>query len=152
MKLQYYIFLFCMFLFLSCKKTDKERETQTISNGIEQLKLKSNTNWLIILPGMGCTGCIQEGEAFVKDNLSNPNIFFIVTNLRSLKILQQKIGKKIQGLPNVFIDHKNIFAIPTSNRVYPCIVQLNKGKIIDHEFQSPSNGQAFEQLKLKATL
>lgn len=142
----------CLFLFLSCKKTDKERETESIKDGMEQLKLSEKTDWLVILPGLGCTGCIQEGEAFVKDNIANPKIFFVVTKLQSLKILQQKIGTKIEGRPNVFIDTKSTFSIPTSNGIYPCIVQLENGKIIDHEFQSPRNGQAFEQLKMKTTL
>jgi hypothetical protein len=146
------LFMLCLFLLLSCKKTDKERETQSISDGMEQLKLNERTNWLVILPGMGCTGCIQEGEAFVKENITNPRIFFVVTKLQSLKILQQKIGRKIEGLPNVFIDTKNSFTVPTSNGIYPCIVHLKNGKIMDHEFQSPRNGQAFEQLKLKTTL
>jgi hypothetical protein len=141
-----------LFLFLSCKKTDKERETQSINAGIEQLKLGNNINWLIILPNMGCTGCIQEGEAFMKDNITNAKIFFVVTKLQSLKILQQKIGRKIVDLPNVFIDRNNTFSIPTSNGIYPCIVQLKNGNTINYEFQSPSNGQAFEQLKLKTTL
>lgn len=144
--------LLCLFLFLSCKKTDKERETLSISNAMEQLKLNEKPTWVVILPGLGCTGCIQEGEAFVKNNITNPRIFFVVTQLQSLKIFQQKIGKKIEGLPNVFIDTKNKFVIPTSNGIYPCIVQLKNGKIIEHEFQSPSNGQAFEQLHLKTNL
>ena len=144
--------LLCLFLFLSCEKTDKERETLSISNAMEQLKLNEKPTWVVILPGLGCTGCIQEGEAFVKDNITNPKIFFVVTQLQSLKILQQKIGKKIEGLPNVFIDTKNKFVIPTSNGIYPCIVQLKNGKIIEHEFQSPSNSLAFEQLHLKTNL
>jgi hypothetical protein len=147
-----FLLVFFVFSFFACKKTDQQREAESIQQAMKHIHLKSTTDWLVVLPGLGCTGCIQEGEAFVKDNINNSKIFFVITKFQSLKILQQKIGKKIVGLPNVYIDSLNSFAVPTSNGIYPCIAQLKGEEIIKHEFQSPRNGQAFEQLRLKSTL
>lgn len=76
----------------------------------------------------------------------------MITKLESLKMLQQKIGMKIDGPSNIYIDRKNTFQLATSNAIYPCIVKIVNGKAIDHQFQSPKNSGAFEQLKMKTGL
>lgn len=133
----------------SCKKSVKEIETAYLSSAFDNLNLNlaNHTKWIVILPGLGCHGCIQEGEAFMKDNVENPDILFILTNISSLKILQQKIGVQVNDLPNVYIDRENSLKIPTNNNIYPCIIRIENGKIIAHEFQSPNNSAAFIKLK-----
>ncbi|MCO5238135.1 MAG: hypothetical protein M9933_17900, partial [Chitinophagaceae bacterium] len=71
----------------------------------------------------------------------------VLTKVQSLKILQQKIKNSIWGRKNVYIDKDGYFDIPTNNSIYPIIVQIKGGKAVAHQFQSPSNGQAFEWLK-----
>lgn len=93
-----------------------------------------------------CHGCIQEAEAFMKDNIENNDILFILTKISSIKILQQKIGIKVSEQPNVYIDKTDDFSIPTDNSIYPCIIKMEKGQMLDHEFQSPKNGGAFAKL------
>ena len=131
---------------LSCKKSLKDIETDHLSNAISKVRLDQDFNWVVVLPGLGCHGCIQEGEAFVRDHVKNQQILFVLTKISSLKILQQKIGIKAKDFPNVYIDRNNFFTIPTGNSVYPCIIKMEKGKVIDHEFQSPENGAAFAKL------
>jgi len=75
------------------------------------------------------------------------NILFVLTNISSLKILQQKIGIQIKNCPNVYIDRENIFDVHTDNSFYPCIARIENGKIVEHEFQSPKNGAAFYNLR-----
>lgn len=149
----YYLML-TMALFFLChcnfvKKSDADAETQFIYAGIKKVNLGTTEEWIVILPGLGCNGCIQEGEAFMRDYIDSTNIFFILTKVQSLKILQQKIEKKISGRPNIFIDKDGIFNLPTHNVIYPCIVQLKEGNILKIQFQSPENGQAFEWLKMQ---
>lgn len=140
------IILALFILHTSCKKNDKEIETEHLTAAIEQVKLNRDFKWIVILPGMGCHGCIQEGEAFMRDNI-NSSILFVLTKISSMKILQQKTGIKFEEHHNVYIDRENIFDIPTENSIYPCIIRMNKGQIADHEFQSPQNGSAFRKLK-----
>ncbi|MBW8683886.1 hypothetical protein [Chitinophaga rhizophila] len=144
------IILCCLMLSmitLSCEQTDANKEGTIIEDGIKELKLKPQYDWLVIMPGLGCRGCIQEAEAFMRDYLDKPEILFVLTKVQSLKILEQKIGKELHSRQNVYIDKQGYFDIPTNNTIYPCIVQLDKGKVVEHQFQSPENGQAFQLLK-----
>lgn len=131
----------------SCKKEEKEIEHDYIETTIKKFNINSNIKWIVILPGLGCQGCIQEGEAFMKDNINNKDALFILTKIESFKILQNKLDIKLKDHPNVIIDKKSDFQFPTDNGVYPCIITLDNGKIKDHTFQSPKNGTAFQNLK-----
>jgi hypothetical protein len=130
----------------SCKKNDKEIEIENLTAAIKQSNVKGDFKWIVVLPGLGCHGCIQEGEAFMRDNIHS-DILFVLTKISSLKILQQKTGIMIEEFPNIYIDRENIFDLPTENSIYPCIIRIKNGKIADHEFQSPQNRAAFRKLK-----
>ena len=132
--------------FVCCKKSEKELEKESLEIIIETVPVNDFTKWIIILPGMGCHGCIQEGEAFMKDNVNNKDILFVLTKTESLKILQNKLEIKLKEHTNIYIDSKESF-----NFIYPCIVHLENGKIKSHEFQSPGNN-AFEKLKNRLLL
>lgn len=146
-----YVTLICLItasIFMgSCAKTDADKENEIIQSGVNDIKLGPQYNWVVVLPGPGCKGCIQEAEAFMRDYLDRQNILFVLTKVQSLKILHQKIRNSISGRKNVYIDKDGYFDIPTNNSIYPIIVQIKDGKAIAHQFQSPSNGQAFEWLK-----
>jgi hypothetical protein len=131
----------------SCKKSIRETENDNLTAAMAKLNINKQTKWLVVLPGLGCHGCIQEGEAFMKKYVTNTNILFVLTNISSLKILQQKIGVQLKHCPNVYIDRKNIFDIHTENHFYPCIARIENGKVVEHEFQSPKNGAAFYNLR-----
>ena len=132
---------------ISCKKEDKGIEAIFLATSIENLTIDSPIKWIVILPELGCRGCIQEGEDFMQKYIDNKGILFILTKIESLKILQKKIDIKLKGRSNVYIDKNSMFNIPTNNNVYPCIVQMEKGKIKSYEFQSPKNREAFDKLK-----
>lgn len=152
MKNNYLLVLFILIFSVSCKQSPANKEKEFIASNVTTLALGEKVDWVVILPNLGCPGCIQEGEAFMRDHLEDPNVFFVITQLQSVKILQQKIGKKITGRANVLIDQDKKFDIPGENKIYPCIVQLDKGKMTGYQFQSPKNGQAFEQLSMKTAL
>lgn len=141
------IILILLMTIASCKQTDAGKEDLVIEDGIKEIKLRPEYDWLVIMPGLGCRGCIQEAEAFMRDYIEKPHILFVLTKVQSLKILEQKIGKDLHNRGNVYIDKQGYFDIPTNNTIYPCIVQLNKGKAVQHQFQSPANGKAFQLLK-----
>lgn len=136
-------------ILFSCKKKEKEVEHDYLETIIDKVNVTNNIKWIVLLPGLGCHGCIQEGEAFMKKSIMNRDVLFILTKIESFKILQNKLEIKLSEHPNVYIDKKNQFKIPSNNSVYPCIIEIKKGKVIKHEFQSPNNAQAFENLKSK---
>ena len=96
------------------------------------------------MPGLGCNGCIQEAEAFMKTHVTDKRILFVLTNLSSLKILQLKIGIKIDEHDNILVDKNGLFEITTNNRIYPCIIEMKEGKVVSHSFQSPRNEAFFK--------
>ena len=77
-------------LFISCKEKTEEIEKNFLSKSLEQIDIPMNYQWIVIIPGAGCHGCIQEGELFMKRNIENQNILYILTKTSSVKILQQK--------------------------------------------------------------
>jgi hypothetical protein len=147
MKKHLYILLTIICVLNSCKKSTKEIESSYLSSAISNLNIDNRIKWIVVLPGLGCNGCIQEAEAFMRDNIELRDVFFVLTNISSLKILQQKIGVKVKNCSNVYVDNENLFKIPTDNCAYPCIIEYRQNKYVNHEFQSPRNGDAFRKLK-----
>jgi thioredoxin-related protein len=125
-------------------KNPEKTELNFLTHAIEQIQADGQYQWVVILPGMGCHGCIQEGEFFMKDYITNRQILFVLTKTSSLKILQQKTEIRISEHPNIYVDKYNLFDIPTENKIYPCVVYLKEGKIIKHSFQSPGNPTIYQ--------
>ena len=48
----------------------------------------------MIISNVGFGGCISESEAFLKRNI-NDSIFFVFTNISSLKALRLRMGDKL---------------------------------------------------------
>lgn len=141
--------LFLMFLEISCKDSVKIEEEVFLKNAIVQINSVSQYNWIVILPGLGCHGCIQEGEYFMKKNIEYTKILFVLTNISSLKIFQQKTGIQINKHSNIYIDRNNHFRLPTQNAIYPCIIQISNGNLFNYSFQSPTSASF---LKLKKNI
>ena len=115
-----------LFLFASCEDKIEKKEKIFLSNAIERLSVNQQYEWVILLPGIGCHGCIQEAEFFMKKHISNEKILFVLTN----------------------IDRNNQFKLPTDHSIYPCVIQVNKGKLQQYAFQSPKTPALYNLEKL----
>lgn len=148
-----YILNFVTILFLltitSCSKKQEEIEFDFLYQKIENFDVKENIKWIVVLPGLGCKGCIQEGEEFMRSNIAEKQVLFVLSKVESIKLLQQKIGINIKDHDNIYIDRNNYFDLPTDNTIYPLIIELEKRKMINYEFQSPKNGMAFSKFSEK---
>lgn len=144
-----YALLLLLVCGMACKeKSVKEKEADYVHEIVNSLPVKKTQyKWLVILPGLGCHGCIQEAEMFMQQNIANSNILFVLTKVESLKILQNKIDIKLNEHPNVYLDKENTIRIPSDNSIYPCIVQLKDGEAVNYQFQAPYNSQAFARLE-----
>lgn len=139
------VFLLTLFL-VSCKAGTEKDEMKYLTDALGQLNIDHQFDWVVVLPGLGCHGCIQEGEFFMKENISNTKILFVLTNISSLKILQQKINIRVSDHSNIYVDRDNLFKITTENAIYPCIIQMKNGMILQYSFQSPKT-TAFYNLR-----
>lgn len=115
-----------------------------LTNAINQVPIDNHYKWVVILPGLGCHGCIQEGEYFLKSHVDNNEILFVLLKTPSLKILQQKVEVNLLDRQNVLIDKELLFNIPTQNNIYPCVVSLKDGKVVKHSFQSPETTALYD--------
>ena len=140
------LLIILIILATSCNKSPEKMEREYFSSAIKQVKVNNDCQWIVVLPGLGCHGCIQEAEYFMKEHIADERILFILTKISSLKILQQKTEILFSEHSNVYIDRDNLFDISTDNSIYPCIIQLKGGEILKHSFQSPSNA-AFHQME-----
>jgi len=141
------IFILLILSVTACRQGSEKIERETLNNAIKEAGINSNHyRWMVVLPSLGCNGCIQEGEAFMKENITDTHILFILTNISSLKILQQKTNIRISEHSNIFVDRNNLFDIPTNNRIYPCVAELKDGKVFSHLFQRPQSA-AFVHLE-----
>lgn len=141
------ILLLC--LTAGCQKKDSTTEEEQYTKAIDAIPSSRNKDWVVVLPGLGCHGCIQEGELFMQQYIEDKSILFVLTKIESIKILKQKIGIRLNGRDNIYIDRNGLFDISTQNSVYPCIIEMKNGAISKFGFQSPVNSTAFEQLKTK---
>jgi hypothetical protein len=123
----------------SCHKSPEKIERDFLNKAIERIDANHEYQWIVILPGLGCHGCIQEAEVFMQQYITDRRILFVLTKMSSLTILQQKTEVRIDEHPNIYVDREKRFDIPTDNRIYPCIVYMNDGKMDDYFFQCPGN-------------
>lgn len=143
------ITLVVLSLFLqSCTKSNAEIEKEEIqlfiNNNSDKIK---GYDYMVVLPGLGCHGCIQEAEVFMQNYINNQKIVFVLTKIESLKILQQKIGIKLSEHKNILLDQNQNFNISTPNTIYPCIARVDNESVKSYGFQSPANSEAFSNLK-----
>lgn len=96
----------------------------------------------MIISNVGCGGCISESEAFLKRNI-NDSIFFVFTNISSLKARRLRMGDKLLQ-KNVYVDENNDFLF-NDERIdsYPVVLQVSNPKKVEWDFGDPGN--SFEQ-------
>jgi hypothetical protein len=119
------------------RNKDKSNIAENILNNLMEIDKFNQRNYThaVIIPGSGCTGCISEAESFFKEN-KNENIFFIFTDIFSIKELRLKL--KDLDMDNVFIDEKSLFYIEDEEKnKYPVIVNLMDKNNIKYKIFEP---------------
>ena len=143
------VWKYCVLFFLLCTSCHigDTKEKSALDRMVKQLKRISNYNkgtftHIVVIPNVGCGGCISESEAFLKRN-TNDSIFFVFTNISSLKALRLRMGDKLQQR-NVYVDENNDFLF-NDERIdsYPIVLQVNNPKKVEWDFLEPGN--SFEQ-------
>lgn len=151
---------FLFFLLLSMVMVSCRGNNETTKEIVEYYEKKGITfdkevECCVILPEVGCEGCIAAGvqlfldnkESFLKTQKKNRIVF---TMVNSLKMLLRTLELSSLEDFNCYLDLKNDYSVVGENSIYPLILHLKDGKITKAEFQSPySNdviGQLYEEL------
>jgi hypothetical protein len=147
MKNNYLLLLLLVISWTCCKsdKVDKHCFTEALSEYYSNIEL-TEVDYIVIIPNQGCGGCITASEEFYNEHKASKNIKFIFTNVISRKIL----NKKVQiSLYNTSIDINNTMlkAYPKGKNIYPCILKLKNGVIVEIAYQSPEEN-GFNKLNM----
>ncbi|UOY05773.1 hypothetical protein L0P88_17755 [Muricauda sp. SCSIO 64092] len=145
------VFIIFSCICVSCKNHNDDPELKAIKSFMENINMDLTQQWIVILPGLGCQGCIKEAEIFMKENIENDNILFVLTKIESIKTLENKTNLRLKDYSNIYLDIRDELNIPTNNTIYPCVVKIKNGIIEGYEFQSPQNSSAFVKLKHQIT-
>lgn len=127
---------FAIIFMFSCSNP-KEKYINNVCIELNKLssQIINNYSYIIIIPGSGCSGCITEAENFYMNNKENKNIFFIYTDILSIKSIKLKAGKDVTEKANVYFDINNIFLSNDYNEnIYPLIFNIKNKKNINYHF------------------
>ena len=123
----------------SCQR-DKFKGLEKSISYLEQKNIDHCISRIIIIPNAGCNGCITIAENFYKQHFHRKDLFFIFTNISSLKLLKLKLNIDLAAQENTYIDAENRFS-QHRNAMYPVSILYNckSRKIASVEFQKPGN-------------
>ena len=132
----YISLLFVLLLTCISCQSDIDRFQQYL-DGNEHLKITSAVDFVIIIPGAGCGGCISYVEEFYKENKDLQSVVYIFTSFISKKMLALKIGATYSA--NTYIDEENevMDCYPRDKKIYPCILEIADGVVKNIYYQSP---------------
>jgi len=157
-----YLLLILMFLCLFSCTSINEKKVQPRDANLDSLlssikavdkQFSPDTRSVyLILPNEGCEGCISTAEQYVLSNFKkNENMKFIFTRITSKKILKAKLTDSVLRYPNILLDTINLISFPDKSKsIYPLVVLVEKGNVVDLVYQSPEeNGLDFINSKWK---
>lgn len=125
MKPKQYI-LILLVLVTSCNRLDKNHIIGlSLEVGFDIEKLTSD--YLIIIPGQGCSGCLQAARSFMNENYKNDKFKFLLTKFDSEKQLNILYGHKI--VERAILDKLDVFYKGGFNSMYPAIIDLRNQSI-----------------------
>lgn len=119
------------------------------------ITFNKETEICLVLPEIGCGGCIAGGVTFLIENKDKfaPNQkrnIVVFTAINSKKILYRTIGIKSPDELNCIMDSGNKYLTDDRMKLYPMLLRLRDGKIVDVSFQSPMNKtDIFQEIELR---
>lgn len=123
--------LLLMTVVVSCQRDTYESELESKLNLFLKNE-KVDYEYVIIIPGSGCTGCITNAENYFLSNVGNNKIKFVFTNNFSKKQLFIKLKKTNLQRSNIFIDNDNYFyLIDYDKSIYPYRAKVINKEIVE---------------------
>lgn len=123
---------FLSMLFLCLISCSSRRYEIVLSEMIESdFSSKLSTyEYVVVSPRSGCTGCIQESEYLFGNRVNKNDIFFIFTEIVSMKEMRLRLGKEKVNKPNVYLDTDNKYCLSSyKESAYPIAFKIENGKI-----------------------
>lgn len=81
----------------------------------------------LVIPNVGCSGCISDAEMLLKNTLNIDNrVKFVLTSIESVKLLKVKIGVDPVNQQQIIMDKQNYFSKGQLRSIYPKVYFINK--------------------------
>lgn len=138
-----------------CSTENKPAKKITALYEKRGITFDKETEICLVLPEIGCGGCIAGGVTFLTENKDKfaPNQkrnIVVFTAINSKKILYRTIDIKSPDELNCIVDSGNKYLTDDRMKLYPMLLKLKDSKIIDVSFQSPQNKtDIFQEIELK---
>ena len=91
---------------------------------------------LLVIPGVGCTGCITNAQSFYYDHKESPKILFIFTDIQDPKIFRQEVPDSLWQRPNIIVDLDDRWPEVDFQSIYPGLFRIYNKKLFYKIFES----------------
>lgn len=139
-------------LLIACSSIDDNTRIAQLHFKNYGIAFDPDLKYCIVLPEVGCEGCIAAGVSFFKDNkdafLKEQSTNMVVfTAVNSKKMLHRTLGLTSLDRFNCILDLDNRYLIQGNNSIYPLILYLEKGEITKAAYQSPFSSDILGELE-----
>ncbi|HJD10966.1 MAG TPA: hypothetical protein H9922_07430 [Candidatus Phocaeicola caecigallinarum] len=136
MRILYGLLIVVMSMMSSCRPEGYLTMVQKELADVEGFDYK-DYSFLVIIPDAGCTGCISEAVNFFLHN-QDDRIFFIFTNVFSMKDFRLRMGEGIQNKKNIYVDTDNDFLCEDENvNAYPIVIDVREKANLSWTYLNP---------------
>ena len=97
------IYLTCVCLFVSCAKKD-----EPIRILLNKIGDSTSPDYYLIIPVKACSSCVEEILSFVRANVGNPKITFVLT-CNEGKLLNLLLSIEERKSVNILLDKQGLF-------------------------------------------
>lgn len=97
-------------------------------------KIEDSLDKIIVIPGEGCGGCINNATYYVINNYDRlGSALIIFTGVEDQKLLRNQLGADFLNHPNVLLDSDNHFMDKEVISSYPYILSIRNGSIVTYD-------------------
>lgn len=127
--------LFAFLLLSACGlSVDKRPEAATLAQSDFALLLDHHGrssidlfSTMVVIPNVGCGGCITRGEGYFVEHVGDPNYLFIFTMIPDIKLFKQSYIWQYAEQANVIIDSGNMMPAMGFYSDRPCFIEPSDG-------------------------
>jgi hypothetical protein len=131
-------YIIILFILVSCKSPKKPGDNISKDDFKEFLLAQhiklANYNKIIIIPGVGCGGCISDAQATYLKNYKDVATLYIFTAITDLKMVNNMLPSDAHQFKNIIIDKTNYLVDHGFKSIYPSEVIINDVNFIIEKF------------------
>lgn len=116
-------------ILFSCSHNDNTSKSSNFSykkfsHWIENQDKKLKDS-IIIIPDVGCTGCISSAQKYFHKNIDNENNLFVFTKISDLKMFKEVVNEGLWSRNNILIDSTDLVINYGIDSIYPLLIVKN---------------------------